>query len=92
MLGLVNAVKLVAWAHLAWYLERYPVALAYGLNSLKVHAWILKVKVYRTGGGACNQNLVTGLYLSGLNEELAYAKVLEVLDGLANVHLALCGL
>ena len=92
MLRLVNTIQLVARPHLAWDLARYPVALAYFLHCFEVYARGLKIQVYRACRRACNKNLVPDVDLSGLDMELAYAQLREVLYSLSYVNLAFCSL
>ena len=85
-----NLVQLVAGTHLAWNLERYAVALAYLFYRFQVHAWVLKFQVNGTGCWACDKDFLSGVDFAGLDIELAYTKLREVLDGLSNVYLSLC--
>ena len=90
VLCLVNAVQLVAGTHLAWYLERYAVALIYLFNRNKVNVWGFKLQVNGTGCWASDKDFLSGVDFAGLDMELAYTKLREVLDGLSNVYLSLC--
>ncbi len=69
----VNAVELVAGAHLAWHFERYAVALVYTLHLLKIHPGVVKRHVNSAGSWPGNKNLVAGIYFPGFNVELAYS-------------------
>ena len=75
VLGLYNFVELVAWAHLAGYLERNPVALVHLFYRFKVHARVFKFQIYGAGCWAGDENLLACINGACLNEELAHAKL-----------------